>query len=96
MGAQGTTTVNLGSGAPNSNDTTALVTITGQTGIVAGSLVEAWVRAAASADHNVDEHMVEDLKVEAGSIVAGTGFDIRVTCMTGKTYGVFNLNWVWN
>jgi hypothetical protein len=40
--------------------------------------------------------MVENLKVEAGNIVAATGFDIRTTCTTGKTYGVFNINWVWN
>jgi hypothetical protein len=93
--ASGTTTVDFGSGAPNSNDTTVLKTITGQASIVAGSLVEAWVRAEASADHNADEHMVEDLKVEAGNIVAATGFDIRATVMTGKTYGVFNINWAW-
>jgi len=96
MGAQGTTTVDFGSGASNSNDTTVLKTITGQASIVAGSLVEAWVRAEISADHNVDEHMVENLKVEAGNIVSGTGFDIRATCVVGKTYGVFNLNWAWN
>jgi len=96
MGAQGTVTIDFGAGAPNGNDTTKLVAVTGQAGIVAGSLCEAWVRAEASADHNVDEHMVEDLKVTAGNIVAGTGFDIRVVCMTGKTYGAFNLNWVWN
>lgn len=93
--ATGTTTVDFGSGAPNSNDTYKTVTVTGQASIVAGSLVEAWVRCEDSADHNADEHSVEDLKVEAGNIVAGTGFTIYVTCMTGKTYGVFNLNWAW-
>jgi hypothetical protein len=96
MGATGTTTVDFGSTAPDGNDTTVLKTITGQGAIASGSLVEAWVRAETSADHNADEHMVEDLKVEAGNIVAGTGFDIRATCMTGKTYGVFNINWAWN
>ena len=95
MGATCTTTVNFGAGAPNGNDPHQVVTVTGQAGILAGSLVEAWVRAEASADHNADEHMVEALKVEAGNIVAGTGFDIHVTCTQGKTYGVFNLNWAW-
>jgi hypothetical protein len=87
----GTTTVDFGSTAPDGNDTTALKTITGQASI----LVEACIRAETSADHSVDEHMIEDLEVKSGNIAAGTGFDIRVTCQTGKTYGVFNLNWAW-
>ena len=32
-------------------------------GVVASSLIEAWVRGIATADHSVDEHMVETLKV---------------------------------
>lgn len=95
MANSGTTTVDFGSGAPEGNDTHKTVTITGQTAIASGSLVEAWVRGTSSADHTIDEHMVENLKVEAGNIVVGTGFDIVVTCTLGKTYGVFNLNWVW-
>ncbi len=95
MAALGTTTVDFGAGASNSNDTHKVVTITGQTGIVAGSLPEGWIRAEASADHNVDEHMVEALEFTAGNIVAGVGFDITVRCFQGKTYGVFNINWGW-
>ena len=91
----GTTTVNFGSGASESNDTLATATVTGQTAIVAGSLVEAWVRVAASADHTVDEHSVESLKIEAGNIVAGTGFTVYALCTEGKTYGVWNINWAW-
>lgn len=73
MGAQGTTTINFGA-FPGSSDTS--VVITGQAGIVAGSLVEAWVRLVATADHSADEHMVETIKIFAGNIVAGTGFTI--------------------
>jgi len=91
----GTTSVDFGAGASNANDTHKVVTVIGQAGIVAGSLVQAWVRGTTSADHNIDEHMVDELKVEAGNIVAGTGFDIHVTCVRGKTYGVYNLNWMW-
>lgn len=55
------------------------MTVTGQTGIVSGSLVEAWIRPEATADHSADEHVVESpwLKVVAADIVAGTGFTIR-------------------
>lgn len=54
----------------------ASVNITGQTAIISGSLVEAWIRPADTADHSADEHMVETLHVFAGNIIAGTGFTI--------------------
>lgn len=73
MGAQGTATLDFGA-FPGKSD--ASVAVTGQTGILAGSLVEAWLRPEASADHSADEHMLETLKVVAGAIVAGTGFTI--------------------
>lgn len=55
----------------------ATVAVTGQAGIASGSLVEAWLRPVATADHTADEHMVEPLKVFAADIVAGTGFTIH-------------------
>lgn len=73
MSAQGTTTVNFGA-FPGSSDTTAVVT--GQTGILAGSLVEAWIFPVATSDHSADEHSLENIHVTAGNIVAGTGFTI--------------------
>jgi hypothetical protein len=73
MGAQGTTTIDFGA-FPGKSD--ASVAVTGQAGIVAGSLVEAWIRPVATADHTDTEHMVETIKVFAADIVAGTGFTI--------------------
>ena len=68
-------TVVLAYGAfPGASDASAAVT--GQGGILAGSLVEAWVALAASTDHSADEHLVETLAVKAGNIVAGTGFTV--------------------
>lgn len=69
----GTATLDFGA-FPGTSDTS--VAVTGQTGIVAGSIVQAWIRPAATADHTADEHMAETLKVFAGNIVAGTGFTI--------------------
>lgn len=69
----GTATLDFGA-FPGKSDTS--VAVTGQTGIVAGSLVEAWIRPVATADHSADEHMLETLKVFAADIVAGTGFTI--------------------
>lgn len=73
MGAQGTATLDFGA-FPGASD--ASVAVTGQGAIVAGSLVEAWIRPVATADHTADEHMLETLKVFAGNISAGVGFTI--------------------
>lgn len=77
MGAQGTTTIDFGT-FPGTTDAT--VDVTGQTGIVSGSLVEAWIRPEATADHTADEHWVESIMVQAGNIVAATGFTIYARC----------------
>ena len=71
--ATGTAILDFGA-FPGKSD--ASVAVTGQAAIVAGSLVEAWLRPVATVDHTADEHMVETVKVVAGSIVAGTGFTI--------------------
>jgi hypothetical protein len=70
----GTATVNFGAFPGSSH---ATVAVTGQTGIVAGSIVNAWIRPVATADHSADEHMLETIKVHASDIVAGTGFTIN-------------------
>jgi len=70
---QGTVVLDFGA-FPGASD--ASVAVTGQGGILAGSLVEAWTALAASTDHSADEHLVETLAVKAGSIVAGTGFTV--------------------
>lgn len=72
-GAAGTTTINFGA-FPGGSDAT--VTVTGQTGILSGSVVQAWIVAQDTADHTADEHRVETISVTAGNIVAGTGFTI--------------------
>lgn len=73
MGAQGTATLDFGA-FPGKSD--ASVAVTGQASIVAGSLVEAWIRPVATANHTSDEHMLETIKVFAAGISAGTGFII--------------------
>ena len=71
--ATGTATLDFGA-FPGASD--ASIAVTGQAAIIAGSLVEAWIRPVATADHSADEHMVETFKVIAGNIVAATGFTI--------------------
>jgi hypothetical protein len=73
MSGTGTTTIDFGA-FPGTSD--AVRVITGQAGILSGSLAEAWIFPVDTADHTADEHMVEPFKVFAHSIVAGTGFTI--------------------
>lgn len=94
MGASGTTTIDFGA-FPGKSD--ASVAVVGQAGIVAGSLVEAWPRPVDTADHKADEHLLHQIEVTAGNIVAGTGFTIYgVSNDKTRSYGVWQLAWVWN
>lgn len=73
VGNTGTATLDFG-GFPGASD--ASVVVTGQAGIVSGSVVEAWLRLESTADHSADEHWVETIELSAGNIVPGTGFTI--------------------
>lgn len=90
---QGTTTINFGA-FPGKTD--AFVIITGQASILAGSLVEAWVLPADTADHSADEHWVDKPVITACAVVAGVGFSIFALAQTNRLYGVWNVAWVWN
>ena len=93
MGASGTTTIDFGT-FPGTTYTTKV--ITGQSSIVAGSLVEAWIWPIATADHLADEHIVDPPELIAADIAAGTGFTIH-----GKSnnsiphHGLYTVAWGW-
>lgn len=92
MGATtGSTTLDFGSVGIGD----AVKVITGQAGILATSYVEAMVRGEASADHSVDEHLIESLEVRAGDIIPGVGFTIYGQIREGSAYGLYNVDWVW-
>lgn len=96
---KGTAVLDFGS-FPGKSDTS--IAVTGQTNILAGSTLTAWLFPAASADHTADEHLIEDIRVFAGNIVAGTGFTIYgihggfVGTEATLTYGQWNVAWMWS
>lgn len=93
--ATGTTTIDFGA-FPGSVDTSKV--ISGQTGIVANSSVEAWIFPSATADHSLAEHYVDPPRVTAGEIVAGTSFTIRGFSRsegTALVYGQWTVFWAW-
>jgi len=74
----------------------ASLVVTGQAGILSGSVVVAQIRVADSADHAADEHWVEEIDVFAGNIVPGTGFTIYAKSRGDDLSGQFNVQWNWS
>jgi hypothetical protein len=98
----GITSIDFGA-FPGKSD--ASVAITGQAGILALSTVNAWISPVATADHSVDEHIVETIRAFAGNIVVGTGFTIYArnddtqTAPNGgasRIYGQWAVTWSWS
>lgn len=94
MGAQGTATLDFGATPVDE----ASVTVTGQTGILAGSHVEAFFMGDSTADNSVDEHeeAASLCPLTCRSIVAGTGFTIVAHPIAALGLGQFTVRWVWN
>lgn len=91
MGAQGTAIINFGA-----RETQASVTVTGQTSIASGSLVEGWLAVEAVGNTTTDDCILEPIQIRAGAVVAGTGFTLYATCLSGFAHGQYKINWVWN
>lgn len=73
-GAANTGAVILNFGAfPGVSDFSVFVTASA---IGSGAIAQAWVRPSDTADHTVDEHWCEGIKILAGSVVSGSGFTI--------------------
>lgn len=82
-------------GSSSTSSSSASLVVTGQTAITSLSSVRVWVNPIATADHSVDEHILEPLRVFAHSIDPGVGFTITGVCDTGATYGTFSIAWEW-
>ena len=94
MPGSGTATADFGTWA-NRTDEVQII-ITGQASILTSSQLGAWLRIEATADHSLDEVRIEELDVEAGNIVAATGFTIYVRATAGRVHGQFNIDWAWS
>lgn len=94
MAGQGTATIDLGAFAVGKVD--GSFAITGQTAIVAGSQVGAWLRLEATADHPLDDMVNDPPNVSAGNIVAGTGFTVYLSMPRGNIVGLYKVDWAWS
>jgi hypothetical protein len=70
--------------------------VTGLTGITAGANISAWIAPVATADHSVDEHLVEKVSVFAHTVVPGVGFSLTVAApQVGLAYGAWSVGYDW-
>ena len=69
--------------------------VTGEVDILSGSVLQVWVEPKDTADHTIDEHIIEPPLVSAGAIVAGVGFTIYGAALDELAYGKWNIRWVW-
>jgi hypothetical protein len=72
---------------------TAQTVITDLTGILSTSIISCTLRLEATANHTVDDLIVDPIQVMAKNIVAGVGFTIFCTMPVGKGYGLYKVNW---
>jgi len=94
--AVGTAIIDFGSAASMSRD--ASVVVTGQTAILAGSKIEAWLMGSSTADHSADEHIMATTMIDIITSVAtpGDGFTIYGLVRDGTMHGQFTIQWVWS
>lgn len=62
--------------------------------ILAGSHVEAYLFPRDTADHNIDEHIVDGPHVFACRVVAGVGFTVEGVPRFGLLKGAYTFRWV--
>lgn len=51
------------------------------------------VAARATADHSIDEHLIEGIDVKAGNIVNGISFTLYATSRTRRLTGLWAIDW---
>lgn len=91
-----TGTVNIDFGSTPSTEAT--VSVTGQTSILTTSFVEAFLMVGNTATNDTNSHLFGGVsfKLICGDVVAGTGFTIYCTCLSGMATGEFQIKWVWS
>lgn len=78
--------------------TEASVTVTGQTGILTTSTVDAQIMARSTSNNTVAGHQLAalNMRFSISEPVANTGFTITAYCLIGYATGKFAINWRWS
>jgi hypothetical protein len=94
--AVGTAILDFSSASSMTRDTS--VNIIGQTAILAGSKIEAWLMGNSTSDHSIDEHIMASTMIDVvtSAATAGVGFTIYGLVREGTMHGQFTVQWVWS
>jgi hypothetical protein len=91
-GASGSTTIDFGA----SPATEASVTVSGQTGLLSTSQIEAFVVARGSGATLANQQFAAiAFRLICGEITPGASFVIRAYCTIGYAEGTFEIDWTW-
>jgi hypothetical protein len=85
----GVATLDFDSGAM-----TASVVVTGITAITSASVVTAELRIQATAEHTVEDMLIDPIRVAVSDLVAGTGFTIEGAMDNAPANGTYQVNWI--
>jgi hypothetical protein len=84
----GTATLDFGDGV-----NFAQVVVAGVGAARSNSIIAVEMRIEATADHSVDDLLFDPIRVEAHTIVAGTGFTIFGKMGNARAHGLYLVNW---
>jgi hypothetical protein len=84
----GTATLDFGTGV-----NVAEVVVTGVGAARSNSIITVEMRIEATANHSVDDLLFDPIRVEAHTIVAGTGFTIFGKMGNARANGLYFVNW---
>jgi len=91
-GASGTVTLDFGA----SPATETSVTVTGQTGILSTSQIEAFMMTRGAGATLANQQFASiAFRLICGEIVPGDSFTIRAYCTIGFAEGTFDVDWTW-
>lgn len=91
VGGSGVVTINFG----GAGATVTSVVVTGQP-VQLTSAIAVNLLAMPTIDHSIDEHVVEEIDVIAGNIVAGVGFTIYARTRNRSLRGTYSVAWRWS
>lgn len=88
LSAKGAAVLDFGTGSK-----TAETVVTGVTGVEASSVILADMRLEATAEHPIDDLLIDPIQVSAHSIVAGVGFTLHGEMLNASTSGNYKAQW---
>ena len=72
----------------------ASAVLTGIGSMLADDMVTVSTRIEATPEHDVDDFLIDPIRVDAHSIVAGVGFTVTGRMGNAPAHGTYKINWL--